>query len=249
MKATHFMSISLPKRRYRCRLEEVGPLAQMTRSSFVTDQTDFGKASPDFAGPGFLAEYDARYAKLEMLVPTANRRATDAEVTKTMNRVAKDLREPLNWLDLRLGRAAKKTPGLTVAPTAFGLGKIRSAVASRDMEKLDGGLKGLLELLGVNGDQLKAQGHTAADTKTFADARAAISGFNVTQNDNDNASLVLTEQNVTAANAMWEVLDEVLDAGRLMYKQTQPRKAVAYTLARLKKRMRAEREGGEAPVG
>ena len=225
----------------------------MTRSSFVTDQADFAKASPDFAGPGFLIAYDARYDKLETLVPTANRRATDAEVTKTMNQVAKDLRDPLNLFDLRLNRAARKTPALTAAPTAFSLGRIRAAIANRDMEKLDGALKGLLDLVGDNTTQLTGQGHTAADTKVFADARKAISGFNVTQNDNDNASLVLTEENVTAANALWELVDEVLDAGRLMYKQSQPRKAAAYTLARLKKRMRAEREGqsgaGEAPVG
>lgn len=225
-------------------------MAQMVRSSFVTDQADFAKASPDFAGPNFLKEYDKRYATLEALVPTANRRATDAEVTKAMNKVAKDLRDPLNWLNLRLNRARARTPALTVAPAAFGLGKIRSAIAVRDMEKLDGALKGLLDLLAANAAQLTAQGHTADDTKVFSDARQTISGFNVTQNDNENARLVLTEENVTAANAMWELIDEILDAGRLMYKQTQPRKAVAYTLARLKKRMRAENSGGgDAPVG
>ena len=42
---------------------------------------------------------------------------------------------------------------------------------------------------------------------------------------------------------MWDAMDEILDAGRLMYKQTKPRKAAAYTLARRKKRMRAERDG------
>lgn len=144
----------------------------------------------------------------------------------------------------RLNRAVKKTPALTVVPDAFGLGKVRTAIATRDMEKLDGALKSLLDLVAANLDQLAAQGHQAADTKTFADARKTISGFNVTQNDNDNARLVLTEENVTAANALWELVDEILDAGRLMYKETQPRKAVAYTLARLKKRMRAENGGG-----
>ena len=49
---------------------------------------------------------------------------------------------------------------------------------------------------------------------------------------------------------MWDAMDEILDAGRLMYKQTKPRKAAAYTLARRKKRMRAERDGkgGAEPV-
>ena len=243
------MSNSLPKRRYPCRIDEVGPLAQMIRSSFATDQADFAAASPDFTGPAFLTEYDKRYDALEVQVPSANRRATDAEVTKAMNKVAKDLRDPLNLLNLRLNRAEKKTPALTVAPAAFGLGKVRKAIAVRDMEKLDGALKSLLGLLTDNTAQLATQGHTATNTAAFAAARQTISGFNVTQNDNENTRLVLTEENMTAANAMWELVNELLEAGRLMYKETQPRKAVAYTLARLKKRMRAENNGGgDAPA-
>lgn len=247
--ATHscFMSNStLPKRLYQCRLDEVGPLAQMLRSSFVTDQNDFGKASPDFKGPDFLKEYDKRYDALEVLVPTAVRRLTDAEVTKMMNRLAKGLRDPLNWLEIRVNRAAKKPNGLTVAPEKFGIGKVRTKITNREMEGLDGALKNMLQLLADNADALEAQGHTADDTKVFADARKSLSGYNTTQNDNENARLVLTVDNMTAANALWEVMSEIMEAGQLMYKETQPRKAVAYMMARLKKRMRQERGNGDS---
>ena len=239
------MSLPLPARLYRCRIDEVGPLAQMVRSAFVLDAADFVKLSPDFGAAGFLPGFNTRYDKLEQLVPTAIRRAIDAQVTRTMHQVSKDLREPLNFLEVRLNRAAKKKPALTVLPKQFGIGAVRAAIASRDMETLDGKLKTLIGLVTDNKDQLKSQGHTDADTQVLTDARLDIGALNVTQNDNDNATLVLTEENVTAANAMWELIDEITEAGRLMYKQTKPRKAVAYTLARLKKRMRQERAEGD----
>lgn len=246
-----FMSTSsLPKRLYQCRIDEVGPLAQMVRSSFVADGKDFRKASPDFAAPNFLKTFDERYDALELLVPTAVRRMSDADVTRTMNKVAKNLRDPLNWLELRVNRAAKKAdPKLTVAPTDFGISAVRTKITLREMEGLDGKLKNLLQLIADNADALAAQGHTADDTKVFSDARKLLSGYNVTQNDNLNAQLVLTVENITAANAMWEMIDEILEAGRLMYKETQPRKAVAYTLARLKKRMRQERAKAKKDAG
>ncbi len=220
----------------------------MLRSSFVTDQADFGKVSPDFKGSTFLTEFDARYAALENLVPTAVRRVTDAEVTKTMNQLAKSLREPLNLLEIRVNRAAKKSAGLTVAAAKFNIGKVRTKINNREMEGLDGALKTLLYLVAENEPTLTAQGHMAADTKLFADARTALSRYNTTQNDNLNAQLTLTVENMTAANALWELMSEMMEAGRLMYKVEQPRKAMAYTMARLKKRMRQERaakEGGE----
>ncbi|MBC7448336.1 MAG: hypothetical protein H7330_09780 [Hymenobacteraceae bacterium] len=241
-------SSTLPKRRYQCRIDEIGPTAQMLRSSFVTDQADFGKVSPDFKGSTFLTEFDTRYDTLDNLVQSAVQRVIDAEVTKTMNRLAKSLREPLNLLEIRVKRAAKKPAGLTVAAAKFNIGKVRTKINNREMEGLDGALKTLLQLVADNAPALTAQGQMAADTKVFADARAALSGYNTTQNDNMNAQLTLTVENMTAANALWELMSEIMEAGRLMYQESQPRKAVGYMMARLKKRMRQERaakEGGE----
>lgn len=245
----------LPERQYQCRIDEVGPLAQMLRSSFVTDQKDFAKASPDFAGTTFLKEYDKRYDALEGLVPTAARRLTDAEVTRIMHKLAKSLRDPLNWLEIRVIRAAKKPGGLTVLPSQFGLAKVRTKIKNREMEGLDGALKYLLQMIADNIDALTSQGHTADDTKVLTDARQNLKGYNTKQNDNQNAQLVLTEENVTAANALWELMAELMETGKLMYRETQPRKAAAYTMLKLKKRMRQERakgeedgEGGEEPA-
>ena len=174
-------------------------------------------------------------------MPTGLHRASTKEVTKTMTQVSKSLRDPLNWLNIRLNRAGKKG-GLTASIDDFGLGKVRSEITTRDMEGLDGALSYLLKLLAVPANQatLAAQGHSPADTKAFADARQQLSTFNTTQNTNQNAALELTDENTKAGNALWAHIVDVLDTGTLMYKATNPKKARTYAAAILLKRIRKE---------
>ncbi|MBF9222408.1 hypothetical protein [Hymenobacter ruricola] len=236
-----------PARQFRTRLDELGPLDDMVQAMFNTDRADFGKASPDYAAADYLTDWQARRVAFDKLVPAGARRASSKEVTKTMGQVAKSLRDPLNWLNIRLNRAAKKG-GLTAGVEAFGLGKVRSEISTKDMEGLDGALSNLLKLLAAPANQqaLAAQGHTAADTKAFADAQQKLSTLNTAQNTDQNATVELTDENIRAGNALWEYIADVLGTGALMYKETNPKKAKTYTVATLLKRMRQEHSGGEA---
>ena len=115
------------------------------------------------------------------------------------------------------------------------------------MEGLDGALSYLLKLLAGPANQaaLAAQGHTPADTKAFADAQQQLSSFNTDQNSNLNATLELTDENITAGNALWEYIIDVLGTGVLMYKETNPKKARTYVVATLLKRIRQENGTGD----
>ena len=235
-------------RHFRCRLEELGPLDEMVMAMFGTDQADFGKASPEYLDPDYLKGWNTRQAAFVALVPTGLRRATAKEVTKAMGKVSKSLRDPLNWLNIRLNRADKKG-GLTASVADFGLGKVRSEITTSDMEGLDGALSYLLKLLAepANLTALTAQGHTAADTKAFADAQQQLSTFNTDQNSNLNATLELTDENIKAGNALWEYIIDVLGTGTLLYKETKPKKAKTYGMATLMKRIRQESKAAAVP--
>ena len=68
----------------------------MVLAMFVTDQTDFGKASPDYATPSYLKDWKSWQTAFGTLVPTGLHRASTKEVIKTMTQVSKSLRDPLN---------------------------------------------------------------------------------------------------------------------------------------------------------
>ena len=216
----------------------------MVQAMFSTDQADFGKASPDYADKDYLKGWNTQQEAFAALVPTGVRRASDKDVTKTMAQVAKGLRDPLNYLDLRLTRAAKKG-GLTASAADFGLGKVRSEISTRDMEGLDSALGHLLQLVQApaNLAALTAQGHTAADTRALTDARQQLSDFNTAQNTSQNAALELSDENVKAGNALWEYITDVLGTGNLMYKEKNPKKAKTFSMATLLKRIRRENGG------
>jgi hypothetical protein len=238
---------ALPARLFRCRIEELGPVNDMVKAMFTANQADFGKASPDYLDKSYLKGWDEATETFTDLVPTGVRRATDKEVTKAMNTLSKSLRDPLNWLEIRLGRAEKKK-ALANTVKDFGLAKVRTEISTRDMEGLDGVLNTLLLLLALpaNAEALAAQGHTATDTKAFKDARQQIFDFNTEQNSNLNSSLELTAENVQAGNDLWAYTGDVLNTGFLMYKESQPQKAKTFTMAGLLKRLRKE-GGGVKP--
>jgi hypothetical protein len=205
-------------RLFRCRLEELGPLNDMVQAMFTANKADFGKASPDYAAAGYATAWTASRTAFGKLVPTGVRQAADQEVTKAMSKASKDLREPLNWLDIGLSRAGKKG-GLTASVESFGLGKVRSEITTRDMEGLDGALGTLLQLVQVpaNLAALTTQGHTAADTAALAAVRQQVAAFNTAQNSNQNATLELTEENVKVGNDLWAYVVDALATGNLMY--------------------------------
>ncbi|WP_210520911.1 hypothetical protein [Hymenobacter terricola] len=161
------------------------------------------------------------------------------------HRLAKSLRDPLNWLSIRLNKAEKKG-GLSASVADFGLGPVRTEISTSDLEGLDGALHHLLQLVQLpqNLAALTTQGHTAADTKAFTDARQRLSDFNTAQNTNQNAALELTEENIKASNALWEYIVDVLATGNLMYKETLPKKAKTLSMATLLKRIRQEHATG-----
>jgi hypothetical protein len=238
---------TLPARLFRCRIEELGPVNDMVKAMFIASQADFGKASPDYRGTDYLKGWNQAEKDFTNLVPTGVRRATDKEVTKAMNALSKSLRDPLNYLEIRLNRATIKK-ALANDQKDFGLAKVRTEISTRDMEGLDGALNTLLHMLALPANQqaLAAQGHTDADTKAFQEARQQIFDFNTAQNSNQNSSLALTTENVAAGNALWAYTGDVLGTGFLLYKESQPQKARTFTMASLLKRLRKE-GGGVKP--
>ena len=235
---------SLPERQFSCRLEELGPTARLAFTRYQKYHDDFTDASTDFG-----AAFDTRFAEkqviFEQLVPSRQRTMTAAEETRRLNAAAKALRHPLNLLDIQIVAAAKAQT-LTVAAKAMGLGPVRAAINNRNIEGLELALGDLLQLIGTNQQALTAKG---MKPKALTDLRAARQGLglsNTTQDSGRLDSVELTAENIKAANALWVLVAEILRTGRLLYKETNPKRAQGFTMARLLKLMRAANEGGAA---
>lgn len=238
---------SLPERQFECRLEEVGPVARLARAQYLKYRDDFTEASTDF-GDTFETNFDKKLLKFEQLVPSRQRIMTAAEQTRRLNTAAKALRHPLNVFDIQIG-AAGRAKTLTVATTDMGLGAVRAAISNRNIEGLDRALGGLIGMIEVNQQALTDKGMKAQALQGLRDARRDLGVSNTTQDSDRLESVELTAENVQAANDLWEDVAEILRVGRLLYKETNKKRAQSFTLARLLKLMRSANEGGadEAP--
>lgn len=235
-------SVELPKRQFRCRLEELGPLAQLTFARYQKHRPDFLDASTDF-GEAFDTRFKDRLAVFEALVPTRQRQLLARAEAERLNAAARQLRHPLNLLDIQVG-AAGRAGTLTVAAADFGIGRVRTEISTRDLEGLDGALGDLIKLAEANLPALRAKGFKDSTLQALKDARKTLTEENVAQDGERLDSVELTEENVRAGNALWELVAEIMRVGRLLYRETNPTRAKNYTLRRLKALMRSANEGG-----
>ena len=236
---------NLPERQFTCRLEEVGPVASLSFALYQKYRDDFTEVSTDFDAT-FETSFGQKQLKFEKLVPSHQRRMTAAEETRRLNAAAKALRHPLNVLDIQIGKAAK-VKSLTVAAADMGLGPVRAAISSRNIEGLDRALGGLIGMVETNQPALTDRGMKATALAALRTTRTSLGLSNTTQDSNRLESVELTAENIRAANDLWEDVAEILRTGRLLYKETNKKRAQSFTLARLLKLMRSANEGGKGP--
>ena len=236
---------SLPERQWNCRIEELGPTAKLAFAQYTKYRDDFTDASTDF-GDAFDTSFALKLGAFEKLVPSHQRKMTAAEETRRLNTAAKALRHPLNVLDIQIGKADKlKT--LTVAGKDMGLGPVRETINNRNIEGLDLALGGLIGLVEVNQQALTDRGMKAKSLTDLREARQSLGLQNTTQDSGRLESVELTAENIKAANDLWEDVAEILRVGRLLYKETNKKRAQAFTMARLLKLMRSANAGGKGP--
>lgn len=233
---------SLPERQFSCRLEEIAPVANLAFARYNKYRDDFTDVSTDF-GATFETNFNQKLLKFTALVPTRQRILTGAEQTRLLNQAAKALRQPLDRLDIQIG-AAGKAQLLTVATKDMGLAPVRAAINNRNIESLDKALGELIGLVEANEPALTAKGMKPQALADLRTARQSLGLRNTEQDSNRLDSVELTAENITAANALWEDVTEILRVGRLLYKETNKKRADSFTLARLLKLMRSANAGG-----
>jgi DnaJ-domain-containing protein 1 len=239
--------VGLPRRHFRCRLEELGPLSQLVYARYQKHRADFMDASTDF-GDEFEKELAQSLDDFTALVPSRQRQLTTREETRRLNAAAKALREPLNRLEIQIG-AAERAKLLTVPAKDMGLVTVRSEIQSRDMEGLDEALGDLIRLVTANEAALTAKGMKAQALQELREARQALGLQNTSQDGGRLDQVELTAENIKAGNAVWDKIAEILRVGRLLYKESDKLKAQSFTMARLKKLLRSPNEGGlDAPA-
>jgi len=231
------------KYNFNLRIEELPVLGGFIRNSFSRDQKEFIAYSPDF-NSNYLDTYTNKLEAVETLVNPIKLTKELSVITERIYNNLTALRPLLNRIE---GYANRAGSTLTIAPKDFGIKEVRAKITSRNVEATLNNLKILLENVDNNMEALKAKGYSDEARKDIGSLQKGIKDDNLAYNVKLDEREAHVRTNIKVLNELWELMSDIMDSGKRIYKSVDGVKAKDYTLTSLKKRLSQEgkRRGGD----
>jgi hypothetical protein len=222
----------------KCRVEELPVLGGFVLSSMQGSLADFTAFSPDY-NAGFVTTANADMAVIEGLINPKMLTKELKVITKRIYTNQGILRSKIDFLEGYINRAN----GLTMDKKDFGISEVRTKNNMGDIEGLGGALNFLLTNVNVatNLTAITAKGYTTAQNTALVNLRDGFRNDNLAQNTKINDRNNKMIANYGKLNAFWDKIMDVADAGKRIYKATAPNRLDDFTMAKLKARIRQER--------
>jgi hypothetical protein len=228
-------------RQYNCKDEELPVICSFALFSFKRDQGVFETYAPRFKKP-----YDEQFEKLIAALTEMSAPESETQAVKTINEAIHALMNELIGSTNRLsGYIQYAKPRILINDTGFGIKALREGINKKDVEKVLSALHTVKVNIGKHKDVLTEQGLTDALSATFDSAEKAISkgkqdAYAITSK---RASIV--QDNMAQFNELYKQLKEILRAGKILYKNTDPVRYNEYTFIHL---LRGVRQVPLSPV-
>lgn len=211
--------------------------ANVTRTE---DARDFLDYSPTYTA-GYFEAYHGKIREVQMKVNTEVLEGELKLITAKLYLDINGLRPKLGKLEGYIYRAQ----GLTVGPKDFRLKYIRRHMSRKDVEGFLNEYGTLLRLVDDNLTALKAQGFKDADKTVLDGLMDTIRTGNTGQNLKMDEKEALVQANKGLILELWAMTADLLDAGKRIYKYTNPEKTNDYTATKLLQRIRQEKKKEE----
>lgn len=217
----------------RCQIEEFPSLAGFVLASFKNDRKDFESFSPDFNAT-FLQDTIQKVNALTSIINPKQLTAELKAITASIYATQAALHQPLNYLEAYVNRAS----GLTIDPSDFGFKNVRKANNAGNIQALTSSLDLVISNTKKNSAALYSKGFTPAQLANLEALNHKLYTQNIAQNQKINERKSLVASNNTQMNELWNIIIDILDIGKRIYKTSNPAKLPNYTLRRLIARMR-----------
>lgn len=229
--------MSLLKKKFTCRIEELPVLGGFVCISFETYIVDFINYSPDFKEP-YLANYKSKLKAVEEIAHTKKIGQELKLVTSRLYKTMDGLREALN----RLGGYVDRVENLSVNPKDFGIRKVRDGMNRRDTEMFLSGMSFLIQNIDENMERLVAKGFSDSQRELFLVVKDSAKADNDLQNIKIAERGSLVQSNMRKLNDLWVLMADIMKTGRILYKNTDAARAKEFTMTVLKERIRQEKQ-------
>ena len=219
---------------FKCRFDEVAPLARLLWNSYQRDKADFVELLPDDYTVDFDRDYTKKLKAVEGLVDSSVQQAKGMVFTAEIAALYEALPNLLNRLEARMRRAE----GLTVPAKKFGIGAARDARSQGDNEELAGDLNTLLQNVAANEKALAAKGQQPADTEKIQAVYEALVAGSTAHGTSASTQRQLTQANVKTINELQTLMNHVFADGKALYARSDKARRKDYTYQQLLKQVR-----------
>lgn len=211
-----------------CQISELPTLTGFIIASYTRNQADFQAYSPDF-NAAFLTNLKAKNDALQTII---NPKQVTAELKLITDRIYRNqiaLRQPIDFIEGYINRASN----LSMAAKDFGVGAIRKANNRGNIEDVTSSINYLLSNVKKNKTILTAKGLTDGLQDNIQRIHDQLLADNIAQNQKIGDRKALVEKNYASMNALWQILIDICDTGKRLYKTAAPYKLQDYTIKRL----------------
>jgi translation elongation factor EF-1beta len=220
-------------RKFTLRIEEMPVVGGFLLRSFEANISEFQAYSPDF-NPAYKAAFRAKLETVESIVNPKKLQGELKKVTDDMYASTESFRAQLQLLEGYIKRAEN----LTILPKDFGISALRKNIAKKDQEAILENLKVLFQNIDANLAAIQAKGFTAAAYDKLKSTRDSIKTANLSQNEKMNQKQKLVEENIGILNELWDIMNNIMDAGKRIAKSNTKLRIDDYTKTKLQKRVR-----------
>ncbi|HRZ96420.1 MAG TPA: hypothetical protein P5084_02610 [Paludibacter sp.] len=221
-------------RPYKCKNEEVLPVAKFTFYSVKRDLADFSAFSSVF-NEQYVTETEAKINAAENLLEPKAETLTLRLINQAMEQQGTDLNKLLLKIDGYL-RLMRKETGITA--TAFGVSALRRSLNRGDYEGVLKGLKVLMSNVQNQLTMLQSKGMPATMPQTLQDIHNSLAVNKQKQFEIKSNRAAIVQDNQQLLNDLFMRMAEIYNIGKVLYKNTDPAKYRDYTFTALLKKVR-----------
>lgn len=221
----------MSKVNFSFKIEELSPVATWCNSLLKQYQVDFKDYSTEFADP-YPADIDTKITNVNELISTKLFIGELSTSTQKLYKNMDDSRPLLLQLEGYIKRAEKN---LTTPAKSFDLKLLRKCISSKDAEGFNMNLKSILQLVNANITVLQDKGLKPALLTALGEILTNNYTFAQDQNNKMLDKEKAVKENSEALNDLWKDCQNILDAGKRIYKYSNPDLLKNFTLTHIRK--------------
>jgi len=226
-------------RNFTIRIEELTPFASWLNELLKKNQVEFEDYSTDFNN-GYATVVDNKITAVSKLIATS---LFIGELSNATNKLYANL-EAARPFFLKLEGLVDRADGqLTVPVKKFDFSGLRKCLNGRDDKGFSKRLNTLLQLTDANKEVLQAKGMKPELVSSLSDILTNTQQYSKEQNEKMLAKEDAVSENVHQLNDLWADCQNIMDAGKRIYKYKQPEMVKNFTRSHILKTMR--HDGGK----